>query len=124
MSYDGTTIISNGKVQGASTPQLGRFGKRTRVGHSSGIGKVAVLCRTAPGDHCRFKLTQKSGATTVGRIKGVVRGNVASRLTIRLTSAGRSLLKQHKVLGVHVAGSVKEDNGITAPVSGHLTLVR
>jgi hypothetical protein len=122
ISYDGTTI--GGAAKGASTPQLTTFATLTRVGRHSGTGKLTVVCRTTSGEHCHFDLTLRRGGTVAGHITGVVAGNVSSKVSLTLTSAGRRLLAKHHVLGVHVSGKVTDDSGNSAPVSRHLTLVR
>jgi hypothetical protein len=87
-------------------------------------GRFAVRATCAAALGCRGTLKLTAGHVTLGTARVALRSGARGTFHIRLTRAGRALLKRHATLKVAVRASVRDAHGTALPARTAFSLRR
>jgi hypothetical protein len=121
-----------GTAHTRTPPTVLAFATVVRVKLSTGAGTLAVRCGAPASEYCTFKLalfaSVKNGRASavakrvnVGSVTGKVRGGAVSRLAVKLTAAGRRLLRRGP-MHLEAKGSVTNSAGLAAQFHKRITI--
>jgi hypothetical protein len=114
-----------GSSAAARAPRITLLSRTARVSLRTGRGTLRASCSAPAGQRCSFTgslRTRTKPGRSIGRATGSIAVAAVGKLSLRLTSRGRSLLRRERSVRVRLTGTTTDRAGKRSTISTTITL--